>query len=282
MRSSLQFGPGPLLQWVARLSAADLPILRMTARRLASVAADDHEQVGLRDLADLVLCDPLMTAKLYVHMRRVTGTRHELADITTVDRMILLLGVPPFLRAFNESLHVEDLLHGNTAALAGLIHVMQRARRASRMAGAFAVCRNDFSFQEIMVSALLHDLAEMLIWCYAPDLALEMKRRLDAEPTLRSFTVQEEVLGVRLNDLLVALAGRWRLPELLVNMIDHDYAADPRVRSVVLAVNIARHSTHGWDNAALPDDFHEGAALLSTTPEHVMEMVGAEPLAATA
>lgn len=267
------FRPGPLDQWVARLSDADLPILRSTARRLAAM---DEDEAGLRELGEVVLRDPLMTAKLYVHMKRVAGDGHDQAEITTVDRMILMLGVPPFLNAFRSPPQVEEALRGNTPALAGLIQVVQRARRASQNAAAFAVCRNDFSFEEIMVSAMLHDLAEMLVWCYAPHLALEMRRRLAADPALRSVTAQEEVLGVRLNELQLGLAAHWRLPGLLVKMMDDGHADNPRVRSVALAVNIARHSMSGWDNPALPDDYLEGAALLSSTPEHVMGLVRPE------
>ena len=270
------FMPDTLDHWVARLSDADLPVLRSTARRLACFAAQADEGVNLKEVAESVLSDPLMTAKLYVHMKRAYGRNHDLADVTTVDRMIMLLGVPPFLAAFAALPTVEDVLHGNTRALAGLIHVIRRARRAVAIAGAFAVRRNDFSFEEIMVSALLHDLAEMLVWCYAPHLALETQRLLEADPGLRSVDAQQAVLGVRLNDLQLELAAHWRLPGLLVAMMDDGHAGNPRVKSVVLAVNIARHSMSGWDNPALPDDYREAAALLSTTPEHVIELVRPE------
>lgn len=274
------FGPGTLDDWVARLSTADLPVLRVTARRLAALAAGDEDAVGVRGLAEVVQGDPLMTAKLYVHMKRVAGDSHDQAEITTVDRMILMMGVPPFLRAFGAPPQVEDSLRGNLPALSGLIQVVQRARRASQNAAAFAVCRNDFGFEEIMASAMLHDLAEMLVWCHAPHLALEMQRRMSADPALRSVVVQEAVLGVRLNELQLELAAHWRLPALLVKMMDDGHAGNPQVRSVALAVNIARHSMHGWDNPALPDDYRDGAELLSTTPEHIMELVSAEPVAA--
>ena len=55
--------------------------------------------------------------------------------------------------------------------------------------------------------------------------------------------------------------------------MDDAHAGHPRVRNVMLAVNIARHSMSGWDNAALPDDFRDAAEFLSTTPEHVLELI---------
>lgn len=264
--------PADLPTWVERLGDADIPVLRSTARQIARLAAGGEEAIATHELAQVVLRDPLMTTRLYRHVRRVGGGR-QLAEITTVDRMIVMLGVPPFLRAVRDLPLVEDRMRGNTAALAGLIRVMQRARHAADIAGIFAAWRNDIGFEEIMISAMLHDLAEMLLWCHAPALALEMQGLLDANPQLRSATAQQAVLGVKLIDLQLELVRRWRMPELLVRMMDDGHADNPRVRNVMLAVNIARHSIRGWDNAALPDDFTAAAQLLSTTPEHVVSMI---------
>ena len=268
------FPAGSLESWVARLTAADFPVLRSTTRQLARLAIDDGDSIGPRDIAKIVIRDPLMSAKLYMHSKRVLGD-HKLAEITTVDRLILMLGVPPLLRAFASQPLVEDMLRGNLPALSGLMRVMRRARHAADIAGAFAAKRNDPSFEEIMISALLHDLAEMLLWCCAPTLALETQGRLDADQQLRSATAQRAVFGTGLNELQLELVRHWALPNLLVQLMDDGQAGHPRVRCVTLAVNIARHSLHGWDNAALPDDFLAAAELLSTTPEHVIEMVRA-------
>lgn len=280
LRDGLQYGgagpaiatPGDIETWVARLGEADLPILRSTARRWERLALAGDDRLSPHDLAELVMRDPLMTARLFVHVKRRFGKR-DMAEITTANRIIVMLGVPPVLRAFQGSVLVEQLLSSHRLALKGLTRVILRARRASAVAGAFAALRNDPSFDEIMAAALLHDMAEMLVWCYAPALALETRRRLEADPALRSAHAQEAVLGVRLMDLQLELVRRWRLPPLLVTMMDDDHAGNPRVRNVMLAVNIARHSAGGWENAALPDDYRDAAALLSTTPARVEELV---------
>lgn len=60
-----------------------------------------------------------------------------------------------------------------------------------------------------------------------------------------------------------------------MNLMDPKQARNPRVRNVLLAVNLARHSSHGWHDAALPDDFKQIGELLRMEPMHVMEIVGA-------
>jgi hypothetical protein len=65
----------------------------------------------------------------------------------------------------------------------------------------------------------------------------------------------------------------WRLPQLLQDIMDPDQAERPRVKNVMLAINLVRHSSNGWDDAALPDDYKDIGALLRLPPEEVQEMV---------
>jgi hypothetical protein len=69
---------------------------------------------------------------------------------------------------------------------------------------------------------------------------------------------------------------KWKLPKLLVTLMDDDCACQQRVRNVFLAVNLARHSANGWDDVALPDDYEEIGNLLHLQPEEVMTIVGAD------
>jgi hypothetical protein len=47
----------------------------------------------------------------------------------------------------------------------------------------------------------------------------------------------------------------------------------PRVRNVLLATALARHSQAGWDNAALPDDVEALAGLLNLAPSAVWGVI---------
>ena len=91
---------------------------------------------------------------------------------------------------------------------------------------------------------------------------LEIARRQQADPTLRSAATQQAVLGITLADLQQTLMKAWRLPELLIRLDDAKHAHSSQVKNVMLAVRLARHTAHGWDNAALPDDVAEISALL--------------------
>jgi HD-like signal output (HDOD) protein len=126
------------------------------------------------------------------------------------------------------------------------------------------------NIEEVALAALLHDLAEILLWCFAPKMAIEIRDRLQADKSLRSVTAQEQVLGFRLFDLQSALCHAWHLPELLNMLMDDANAHLPRVQNVRLAVNLARHSITDWNNAALPDDFAAIEKLLHINRETLL------------
>jgi HD-like signal output (HDOD) protein len=153
------------------------------------------------------------------------------------------------------------------------MRLLARSQRAARFALGFAVHRMDLDAEVIHEAALLHDFAEMLLWCHAPALALDIEQRQQADPALRSATAQRQVLGVELVDVQQALMRGWRLPELLVRISNDHHDTAPQVRNVVLAMRLARHTKDGWDNAAIPDDVRDISQLLNLRPASTLKLL---------
>lgn len=257
--------------WVAYLRGAEIPVLRATSTTYRALG-EKEDEVTVRDLATIALHDPLMALKLLVFLqrhRRPTQT----TDITTIERSMIMLGIGPFFRHFEDLVVVEDALAGHAQALAGLQRTLSRARQAAAYARDWAIVRHDIDADEITLAALLHDMAEILLWCFAGPLMFEVRRMQEADPRLRSAVAQQQVLGVRLHDLQLALAREWRLPALLQALMNDSQADHPRVRNVVHATSLARHSQNGWDDPALPDDYEAVGKLLGMSHEAVMERI---------
>ena len=257
--------------WVAHFSDAEIPVLRRTARWLDAYR-EDTETLNARGVAGMIAGDPLMTLRVLAHIS-THKARGQLTDIESVEGAMLMMGLPKFFKTFSNLALVEERLKGHSAAHLGLMRVIARAHRASAFAHAWAVHRRDLDIREILLATQLHDMAEMLLYCFAPELALKLADLQRRNPKLRSRVAQKEVLGIVLQDLESKLMRRWMLPELLVQMIDHAHADHPRVRNVICAVNLARHSANSWEDPALPDDYDDIAQLLSLSPERVAESV---------
>lgn len=250
-----------LATWAAYFRAAPIPVLDATADEVRELAANE-DAVDAHRLAEIVAADPLMTLKLLAHVG--TKTRRE-TDVETVVGALVLLGIRPFFHHFGELPTLRQALQGTAdeaEVQAGLTAVLNRSHRAARFAIGFAAHRMDPDAAVIHEAALLHGFAELLLWCHAPVLALEIARRQQTDPTLRSAVVQQAVLGITLADLQQSLMKAWRLPELLIHLDDARHANSAQVKNVMLAVRLARHTAHGWENAALPDDVADIGALL--------------------
>jgi HD-like signal output (HDOD) protein len=253
--------PKDLAGWSASFDVASLPILDETALTLEAARANE-DAIDAHALAETIAGDPLLTLKLLAHLGYLRRGR-EGGEPETVTAALVMLGIPPFFRHFGPQACVEQLLADRPWALEGFSAVLRRSHRAAHFAAAFALQRLDHDVAVIHSAALLHDFAELLLWLRWPELARELARRLRADTTLRSADAQLALLGITLPELQHALMLRWRLPRLLSQIADdarHNDSA--QVRNVLLAVRLARHTALGWDNAAIPDDIRDIAALL--------------------
>jgi HD-like signal output (HDOD) protein len=226
-------------------------------------ANEDAVDAGM--LADLIDTDPFMTMKVLAYVsakrRNLESTQTE-----TVVSSLVMMGVAPFFRNFGVQPTVQQQLADQPAALEALLALIKRANRAAHFATGFAVHRGDTDVAVIRQAAFLNDFAEMLMFCYAPDMEMEIRAMQHANPTLRTVNLQRFVFHIDLSDLRQELMKHWRFSELLVRISDGKHADHPTVRNVLLAVRLARHTEHGWDNPALPDDIEDISKLLNAPP----------------
>jgi HD-like signal output (HDOD) protein len=268
----LKKAPATLEQWVAVFDIDQLPVLDSTAREIERWRADE-DAVDLHALGELIRGDPLMSLKLFARVSRARGL-HQGSDPENVTGALVMLGVARFFQVFGPQRKVEQLLADWPQALEGFERVLRRCERAARFALGFAVQRMDHDAALIYSAALLHDFAELLVWFTAPHLALEMRRRQQARPGLRSADVQQMLLNLRLVELQRALSHHWHLPARLLVITDaHRNPNSLQVRTVQLAVRIARHTAAGWDDPAIPDDVTEIARLLNLAPEPTLKLL---------
>lgn len=264
-----------LESWVSFFSEAQLPVLRHTVHELDQLR-ENAENVNGRILAGIILRDPLMALRVLAYIES-NRRKSQTTDITTIERALMMIGITPFFRDFDQLPLIEDQLKPHPKALLGLLKVFTRARKAAHWAREWAILRHDLDVDEITIAALLHDFPEILMWCFAPTLAVQVRETQLSDRSLRSVNVQTEVYGIALYQLKAELVKTWRLPGLLSMLMSDENADNPRVRNVKLAVDLARHSANGWDDAALPDDFKAIEELIHIGHDHLLQKLGLDP-----
>lgn len=257
--------------WVEHFDQAEIPVLKRTEVEIVRLKRDEDNLNG-RDLADVVMHDPLMTLKVLRYLETHHSKRQAM-DVTTISGALMMLGTTPFFRHFARLPVVETSLKNHPLAIAGLMQSMSRARHAALFAQDWAMLRHDIASDEVVIAALLRDLAEMLMWCFAPEPMLKIRALMQANRKLRSADVQKHVLGFLGLELQLALCEHWRLPKLLLDMMDESHADHPRAKTVALASRLARHLSNGWDDAALPDDYQAVAEFLRMDEQETHERI---------
>jgi hypothetical protein len=264
-------GPGRLAGLV---SGTEMPVLRQTARRLDE-ARQNIDRVSGRDITDIVLQDPLLAIRVLAYIQ-ASASRRLQSDITNIASAVMMLGVDPFFRQFDQPLTSRacsaaaagparraagDPAHATRVALRPRVGVRaaRHERRGSGSRGAAARPRRD---PAVVLCARSGD---------RDSLAAAGRR------SLRSASVQQEVLGFPLAELQLALCHAWQLPELLTTLMDDGNAHLPRVQNVKLAVNLARHSIDGWADPAIPDDLKAVQDLLHISRETLLHRLQLPP-----
>jgi len=259
--------------YVAFFSRQPIPVLRRTVDTFARLA-QNIDDITHQDISSAVQADPLMTMRLlsYIETHRDNAQNH---DILTVVNAVIMMGIMPFFRAFSDMPTVEEALSSRPQALLGLLRVVGRASKAACYARDWAVIRRDLDVNEITIAALLFEAAEMMCWINAPDLTQRVFDMQRADRELRTTVAQREILGITTRELQLGLIRAWRLPKLLVHLLDASQTNNPRVRTITLAVDLARHAAGGWSNPALPDDVSQIHALLHIPPEALLRHIDA-------
>lgn len=262
-------------EWVSFLSKVEIPVLKHTARSL-TVLQQNEENLSAREVAHVIKCDPLMTAKLLRFLQKNKRSSQE-QEVVEVAQALMMLGLEPALKNVPTNPLVEEVLgKQKMEALICLLGVIHRSNLASSYAFDWAIHLHDLHFEEIRIAALLHDIAELLMWCFSPVEMLKIRSMQQQDRTLRSNVAQTQVFGFSLDELQTELVIKWSLPNLLTTLMDEQHAELARVRNVSLAVKLARHAANGWDDAALPDDYKDIAELLKLDVDEVISLINSK------
>ena len=264
--------PAPqLARRLAGLAPCDVPVLRASATTLARWALQPDEADASR-LADVALRDPLLCLRVLQHVAAAFGGRLR-TPVQTVTGALVLLGIEPFFRAFTGLPVLEERTAPHPGATDAALACVARAHAAARIATAFAVHRQDDDVELLHQAALLHDFAELLLWCEAPREAAALEALRLQAPQNGDDDLQRRLLGGTLEEIAAEWLVRWQLPPGLCAAARSWDPEGPGGRSVRLALRIARHLEAGRVSAMLAADYEHAGGLLNLPPAGVASLV---------
>ena len=245
-------------QWSAYFENQALPVLRRSKERLMQLESAEGDRLSPRELADIVLQDPMLCLCLLREAERRKS--HRLGrETTTALAAILQLGVDEFRQLLLSSPEVDE-------TNSGLVQVERRACIAARIANAWAAGRMDLNPEEVAVASLLAGADDLLLWFYAPELPQKADEALRSGWVKRSAEAQTQACGFSFKQLTLRCAERWKLPALVLQLLRGSESI--RAQLVRNCSNAARHilDDSGTSTLALATDLVDASRLIPGVP----------------
>jgi hypothetical protein len=247
-------------QWAAYLEHMELPVNPASKLALAELVEKRGDLLAPRDLAGLMLDDPLFALRLLKDANQHLPRRMA-RDITTPLGVVLALGTV----RFSEQLDQAPEIGGDNR---GFIACEAEATRAARIALALGGFHHDTDSSELALAALLANAGETELWAFAPELPTAALERLQSGAARRSEEAQIQACGFAFRELTLLMCQHWQLPPLILQLIRGDESA--RARLARLAVDMSRHLGNGMDDPALAHDLEEAVNLTGATMQALL------------
>ncbi|MFK5913516.1 MAG: HDOD domain-containing protein [Woeseiaceae bacterium] len=229
-----------LENWIERISNNELPIFKYTVHAINDVVSQDASSTS--DLSQIILRDANLTARV---LRVANSAAYNItgSQISTISRAIVYLGFN-LVRDISMSLAIIDaLLSGEKKEHA--LGLMAESFHAAVQARDFAESRGDDGAEEVFIAALLKNIGEITFWCVAGEEGAQINDLMETQDFSQKMA-EQEVLDFTLEQLTVGLTRDWHLSDLLHSAINTPTLNNPRIKDIVLAIELSKTATKGW------------------------------------
>ena len=256
-----------LENWIERISNNELPIFKYTVHAINDVVSQDASSTS--DLSQIILRDANLTARV---LRVANSAAYNVtgSQISTISRAIVYLGFN-LVRDISMSLAIIDaLLSGEQKENA--LGLMAESFHAAVQARDFAESRGDDGAEEIFIAALLKNIGEITFWCVAGEEGVQIQELMKTQGFSKEMA-EQEVLGFTLEQLTIGLTRGWHLSDLLHSAINTPSMKNPRIKDIVLAIEVAKASRKGWSDKETVTVANKVAAHLDVDKKKVIDLL---------
>jgi len=230
-----------LAEWQTFLIDKPLPILMRTKLDVQDLI--DQPQLSITQYVGPIIFDACFSASIFKHVntQRVEAGRNPL---TTLENALSHLGQSAFQSFLNQTPIFEEL-NLPPRSTQGYMRTMGQACHASQQAKRWGEQRNAAQFEEVLLAALLQNITELMLWCYADKTMLEIEHACYVEKQGYE-PAANRVLGCGMRELAVALAENWNLPEMVEDGLRSKLDNFTLATGAALASELARVVDVNW------------------------------------
>lgn len=207
--------PQALAGWVDFLTRQPLPVLPHTFRALQGRLG--VPSVGVAELADIVVTDPIMMVHVIREVNRALKGRVQ-GSLMDIHHCLSLLGLKRCKTLFSAFRSLDQTAARQKADIAYLGSLVISLHAAEQVA-LWQTVRPQANPDQIRLATLLAGVPYWCLWRFA---ATEMKviQTLQYQEMIPRQIAEQAVLGCSVEDIVLAIAQQWDFPELVVNALD--------------------------------------------------------------
>ncbi len=237
--------------WREKLKPGEIPIFRHTHDQLRALAPR-RDEISARDVANVVLADPLATLQILHTLNKRVMDRYG-TEVLTVEHALMMQGLGVYLDAAHHLPILEATPAGKDAkSLMAIQALTRRAQHAAWQSRDFAVLHSDIRAEEVEVAALLAYVPEYLLWLRSPDTATKLQRLRRRMATDVAF---QEILEIHGKALRLAVLEDWSIPPTTLDLLDDKNAGRARQTILAACLDLADRSERGWWHEAIMADY---------------------------
>jgi HD-like signal output (HDOD) protein len=230
--------------WLQRLEKTEGVGLTGTVQKLNHLTASDKSSSS--QLAEVILKDGALTTQVIKVANSVYFNPSQTA-IATVSRAIFHIGFNT-IKSICVSIKVlETMLKENPST--HMVHVMASSLHGAIQARNLCQKMKSETKEEIFVTSMLFNLAEMLVLSTSEENVIEMEN-LYTNDTSREDKdrLAEKHLGVSLSRLSSSLSKKWRLGDTLIEALHPSSQPSSKAQAVILGDKISFAAKKGWNS----------------------------------
>jgi eukaryotic-like serine/threonine-protein kinase len=193
----------------------DFPALSETLLKINTLV--DQEDTNSQQLARVIIEDFALTNKI-LKLVNSAYYRSTKIEVKTISQAVLILGFDE-IRSVAISLILIDHLHNKTKAKKLKNHIVSSIY-SGILAKDLSVEVNLKEHEEAFLTGTFHQIGEMLALYYFHEEAEEIEK-LIIDEDLSKEQAAIKILGVSYQNLGIAIAKEWKLPQYIINNITH-------------------------------------------------------------
>lgn len=208
----------------------DLPTIPIVATKILQML--DNPDVSVEDIADLMLSDQVMTARV---MKLLNSPVYKPAqEITSLKRALVYLGLR-HVRELALTTSVIDAFDDTTGAL-DLNAFWEHSFGVGMVSKIIAKIVGYDDLEKAYISGILHDLGEVFLSNFLHDPFEEVLEYIKAHP-VKLVDAEAELLGTTHCEVGLSMAHKWNFPEAYCDVIaNHHFPSEAAVDPILCAI----------------------------------------------